>query len=145
MKSAGAIAADTADNIGSFTSTVESRKAPGPDDLSRTPDDEPSQPRLKNYPAKEQAGRKRCFKSAWYQLHPWLEYSQTADAAFCFACRHFQSSKAVEQAFTSTGFSNWKRAHEINSGLTQHDKCDSHLTAFVMWTQRRELKKKSCW
>jgi hypothetical protein len=111
--------------------------------LSATPDDGPSQPRLKNFPIKEQAGRKRCFRSAWYQTHSWLEYSQKTDAAFCFACRHFQSQcKDVEPAFTSVGFSNWKRAHENNAGLTQHEKCDSHLTAFVMWTQHRELKAK---
>ena len=146
MSTERAIDETTASFEAAETSTLSAviRKAPGPDDLSATPDNEPSQPRLKTFPTREQAGRSRSFRSAWYQTHPWLEYSQLADAAFCFACRHFLShDKDGETAFTSVGFNNWKRAHESNSGLTQHAKSDSHMTAIVMCTQYRELKDKN--
>ncbi|KAF7644298.1 hypothetical protein LDENG_00224430, partial [Lucifuga dentata] len=48
----------------------------GPPDISRCRDDAPVQPRLKLYPRTLMEDRRRSFKSEWYNIHPWLEYSK---------------------------------------------------------------------
>lgn len=119
-------------------------RSPGPSDLSSTPTDAPSQPILKLYPVKEQSGSKRSFRSVWFSLYPWLEYSQLRDAAFCFVCRHFPVlGKVTEAAYTSLGFNNWKKAHGTGCGFHQHAKCDNHVTSMIMWTEFKELKNRN--
>ncbi|KAH7690026.1 Ribonuclease H-like protein [Dioscorea alata] len=59
--------------------------------------------------------QKRSFQDAWFKQHPWLEYSITKDAAFCFWCYPFKrcrGSRMGEDAFTKMGFNNWKKALE---------------------------------
>jgi len=115
--------------------------APGPSDISSTPDSGPSQPVLRCYPVAEKAGRKRSFRPDWYNTYLWLEYSQACDAAFCFGCRHFPSfGKDAEPAFTSLGFRTWKKAHYSDSGFPKHAKCDFHVTAMVMWSEYKAMK-----
>ena len=64
-----------------------------------------------------------------------------SDAAFCFACRHFPSfGKDVEPAFTSVGFSNWKKAYYTDSGFLKHARCEFHVTAMVMWSEYKAMK-----
>jgi hypothetical protein len=116
-------------------------KAPGPGDLSSTPEEGPSQPTLRVYPVKEQTGRRRSFRSVWYMTYQWLEYSPTTDAAFCYACRHFPSnSKDSEPAFISTGYNNWKKAQTQESGFPKHSRSDSHAHSMIMWTEFKLLK-----
>lgn len=121
------------------------RKPPGPDDISQTPSDGPTQPRI-SFPAKDQ-DHKRSFQAAWYQRYTWLEYSESSNAAFCFACRHFLglASRAThaEKTFTSAGFSNWKKAHGKDGTLTKHRAADYHASAMVNWTAFRESEKVS--
>jgi len=126
----------------SGTSDRQPPTAPaGPNDLSSSPDDAPAQPLLKSYPVTEKLGRKRSFRSDWYKLHPWMEYSQQVDAAFCFACRHFPSfGKEAESAFTSTGFRNWKKANYTDAGFSVHAKGDFHKTAMIMWQEYKQMK-----
>ncbi|XP_042028087.1 zinc finger MYM-type protein 1-like [Salvia splendens] len=58
----------------------------------------------------------RSFQEVWYRKFPWLEYSESKDAAFCFWCYLFKQSdkggRYAVDAFTKTGFCNWKRALE---------------------------------
>ena len=98
-----------------------------PDDISKSCDELPSQPKLKNYPMNDQ---KRAFQSVWFNNRPWLEYSIVNDSCYCYYCRHFSSNKLnVGDAFISTGFNNWKRSLESNSGLVKHSSCQSHIIA----------------
>jgi hypothetical protein len=73
----------------SATSNAENtRKSPGPADLSQSPEDEPKEPELILFPRTKFGNKQRQFSSAWYKLYPtWLEYSVLCDAAFCFVCR----------------------------------------------------------
>lgn len=60
-------------------------------------------------------------------------------AAFCFFCRHFGSSTSgaaagpsgghVSEAFSRTGYTNWKKALETKSGLPQHAESKAHVHA----------------
>jgi hypothetical protein len=123
---------------------MEEEKSLGPGDLSTSPKDGPFQPILQAYPSKEQTGRKRSFRADWFRQHPWLEYSVMADAVFCFACRHFPlCDKSTEPAFTSGGFSNWKKAHGAGVGFLKHENCDVHNNAMIMWTEYKSLKSRN--
>ncbi|KAH7670424.1 Ribonuclease H-like protein [Dioscorea alata] len=75
----------------------------------------PCQPTGHKFPQKDYGKQKRSFQDAWFKQHPWLEYSITKDAAFCFWCYLFKPSKGSrmgEDAFTKMGFNNWKKALE---------------------------------
>lgn len=136
-----AVTAPSTQPVKSSGLSVGCKPAPGPIDLSSTPDDGPSQPVLKSYPETEKSGRKRSFRAEWYQLYPWIEYSQIADASFCFACRHFPVfGKDAEPAFISVGFKNWKKAHYSDAGFPKHVKCDFHMSAMVMWQEYKQMK-----
>ena len=113
-------------------------KPPGPDDLSATPSDGPRQPILKEYPYTVIGEKRRAFNSSWYKQYPWLEYSLTSDAAFCFACRHFAVSG--ETRFTVDGWTNWKKASYSDSGFSLHNTCDSHLNSMIFWCEYNNIK-----
>jgi len=118
----------------SDASDTQPPTAPGPNDLSANPDDGPAQPLLKSYPVTEKLGRKRSFRSDWYKLHPWMEYSQQVDAVFSYACRHFPPcGKEAEPVFTATGFRNWKKANYTDVGFSVHAKGDFHKTAMMAY------------
>jgi hypothetical protein len=87
------------------------------------------------YPTKLQSGANWSFHSEWYARYDWLEYSQEADAAFCFACRHFSTANSgySEMAFTTNGYSNWKKAHSTDKGFAAHMKSPGHVQAYVAW------------
>ena len=59
---------------------------------------------------------KRSFQWQWFNRWSWLHYDEDGDLAFCFTCvvayqaKHLQSTHSLEQAFISTGLSNWKDA-----------------------------------
>ncbi|XP_050961250.1 uncharacterized protein LOC127162484 [Labeo rohita] len=65
------------------------RRVPGPTDISQSRAEQPKQPHLKIFPRTYQGDRRRCFSKDWYNTHKWLEYSQSKDSAYCYACRHF--------------------------------------------------------
>ncbi|KAH7663595.1 Ribonuclease H-like protein [Dioscorea alata] len=76
----------------------------------------PCQPVGHNFPRKQQGKDLRSFKELWFQKFDWLEYSVEKDAAYCFYCYLFKqprSDKLGIDAFTKTGFSNWKKAMEV--------------------------------
>lgn len=51
----------------------------------------------------------RSFQSSWFEKFKWLEYSISSDKCFCYACRFFGLGQTTD-AFTKTGFSDWKHA-----------------------------------
>ena len=76
----------------------------------------PCQPIGHVYPKKTQSGRERNFRDAWFQKYPWLEYSVSKDAAFCFYCYLFKQPRPDNfgvEGFTNKGVSNWKNATQI--------------------------------
>jgi len=52
-------------------------------DLSSTCDKSAVQPVI-NFPRTVISGKHRCFQSSWYSKYPWLEYSITLNAVFCY-------------------------------------------------------------
>jgi hypothetical protein len=52
----------------------------------------PMQPVSKNYPKNDELAKQQdtCrFVAKWFEEFPMLEYSETIDKAYCFACRLF--------------------------------------------------------
>ncbi len=75
-----------------------------PDDISKSCNDLPVQPKLTTYPINAQ---KRSFQSSWYKERSWLEYSIKNDMCYCYYCRHFSCNRLITRdAFTTTGFNN---------------------------------------
>jgi hypothetical protein len=50
----------------------------------------PCQPKGHAYPKRKICGRNRSFHDKWFTNRPWLEYSVSKDAAFCFYCYLFK-------------------------------------------------------
>ncbi|XP_076841026.1 zinc finger MYM-type protein 1-like [Brachyhypopomus gauderio] len=115
------------ENICASTST-------GPSDISKCKEDPPMQPDLKLFPRTLMGDRRRSFKSAWYHIHPWLEYSQHLDSAYCYACRHFSPPNSPDTVFDSpVGFKNWKKATYKEAGFALHARSERHKQAMVTW------------
>ena len=66
---------------------------------------------------KIQSGRQRSFLESWFKKYPWLEYSVSRRAAFCFYCYLFKQPRRGDNfggdAFTTEGVCNWKNATQI--------------------------------
>ena len=104
--------------------------------VNTTPPNEPFQPANFNYPARTYGNdkRERYFQSSWFVKFPWLHYDAHIDKAFCFTCmnairKNMISSTKSEDAFTATGFSNWKKALQKNQGFAKHENSDCHSEA----------------
>lgn len=120
--------------------------SPGPKDLSQLPSDGATQPILRCYPHHVIGKKQRRFASEWFKSYSWLEYSQSADAAFCFPCRHFHSDQNKSEVFTVIGFRAWNRATGKNpkrNTFLQHKNSDDHLTAVVMCESFKSLSGKN--
>ncbi|XP_074974011.1 zinc finger MYM-type protein 1-like [Caretta caretta] len=69
---------------------------------------------------------------------PWLMYSKTQNAPYCFCCKLFQSN--VPATLGSTGTKDWKN---LSRNLACHEKAANHQRAFHRWKElemRRRLK-----
>lgn len=117
-------------------------------DISRSKDEEPVQPCLARFPRTPFGKFTRSFNSFWYKDNPWLEYSVSQNASYCFACRHFCLPSSTESSFTSEfGFSNWKKALFKDSGFKRHSRSDQHANAMNAWAEykrSRESEKSIC-
>lgn len=72
----------------------------------------------------------------WYSIHKWLEYSQSKDSAYCYACRHFSLPSSGDSVFTSEeGFKHWKKATFKDGGLLGHAKSEAHTNAMLAWAE----------
>ncbi|CAF0967838.1 unnamed protein product [Rotaria sp. Silwood1] len=98
-----------------------------PEDISKSCNDHPRQPKLRSYPSNFQ----NCsFQSNWFVNRNWLEYSVKNDRIYCFNCRHFRSYKTnIGDAFTTCGYNNCKDALESGSGLHKHEQSQAHVIA----------------
>ena len=77
-----------------------------PNDIAHSCDDKPFQPLLKSFQKTRIGDRNRSFAVHWYQSYPFIEYSITQDAVYCFCCRMFPSTSGyVDTIFTTVGFS----------------------------------------
>ena len=103
--------------------------------LTDLEENSPAQPHIE-FPIKAD---KRSFNNAWYKMFPWIEYSISVDAAFCYPCRKFLPINLgdAETAFTVDGFRNWKNELKQNRGLKKHDTCQSHNMANALWLERK--------
>ncbi|KAL6504652.1 hypothetical protein OROHE_023410 [Orobanche hederae] len=100
----------------------------------------PLQPALSVFPKSGSETHKRSFQTSWFRLYPWIEYSKTLDAAFCFPCFLFNKPSRLgyygQQAFTIDGFRNWKKVGGKKCALLMHmgDECTSfHNVAQKGW------------
>ncbi|CAF1049490.1 unnamed protein product [Adineta steineri] len=99
----------------------------------------PMQPVLKDYPKNVilAAQNATCkFASKWFNEYPMLEYSQTTDKVYCFACRLFYKgpgSEKVDLAWIKTGVQSWSkmkgRGKDRKGKLDQHFTSSSHLAS----------------
>lgn len=93
---------------------------------------------MQTFPKSIQGAAKRSFHSEWYKAYTWLEYSQSKDAAYCFACRLFSLPNAASSVFTSVnGYSNWKKATFKDSGFSLHAKSD--INAMTAWLENKRM------
>ena len=76
----------------------------------------PYQPRNIQYPYKGPKNHHCSFQSLWFESHSnWLEYSPSIDAICCLPSYLFgkqPTSHPELDAFTKTGFSNWKKVND---------------------------------
>nr|XP_054607093.1 zinc finger MYM-type protein 1-like [Nothobranchius furzeri] len=135
---------------GSDSGNTESETSPnissraGPHDISKSWCEGPAQPKLQSFPKTFQGGARRSFHSDWYKSHPWLEYSQLNNSAYCFACRHFSLPDAPRTVFTSLeGYQNWKKAKMKDSGFCSHARSESHVNAMFAWTENKKTMDKN--
>lgn len=125
---------DTHSNTGDKSQQVPRPMAPTPpSDLG---DEEPLQV-MCLYPSRSfsGSGNSRSFSSSWFKNRDWLEYSVERDAAFCYACRKFGSA-GTDDAFTTTGYNNWRHALVQNKGLKRHESSKEHMSAVMLWKER---------
>ena len=107
--------------------------------LSMSKECGPNQPILAKYPLSKAGKQNRAFSVTAYKLFPFVEYSVTADAVFCFPCRMFPSKSGnAESTFTMKGFRIWKKLH---SNLKTHEKTESHTESMSYWLNWQNTEK----
>lgn len=73
--------------------------------------------------------RKRSFVQSWYKQFPWIHLCCTKYKVYCFHCKCAYDSSAkvasskADQAFTTVGISNWKKAVER---FKEHESSHAH-------------------
>ena len=78
----------------------------------------------------------RSFQASWYSMHSWFEYSRERDSVYCFCCRLFKApGMAVDPAFTSVGFRDWKQACGRKGGFASNSCSWTHKALALMWQQ----------
>ncbi|XP_061961550.1 uncharacterized protein LOC133682280 [Populus nigra] len=81
----------------------------------------PYQPKLVEYPRTESGRQYHRFQYTWFDQFPWLEYSPSKDAIFCFPCFIFENKVPRYLTFTTEGFRSWKRVNDgVRCALLMH-------------------------
>ena len=57
------------------------------------------------------------------------------DSAYCYTCRIFAISAKKSDAFTHTGFRDWKHATGQNGSLAKRDSSYTHRQAMLSWAE----------
>ncbi|KAL7379973.1 hypothetical protein ABVT39_009419 [Epinephelus coioides] len=113
-------------------------------DVSKSRCEVPVQPNRESFPKTLQGGARRSFRSDWYKSHPCLEYLQSKDGAYCFACGHFSLPDAPRTVFTSfEGYRNWRKATMKDSGFCSHAQSEGHVNAMFAWTKNKKIMAKN--
>ncbi|KAK1390894.1 hypothetical protein POM88_019072 [Heracleum sosnowskyi] len=91
----------------------------------------PCQPKDYVFPQTLFGKNPRRFNVKWFETwRPWLEYSVSKDAAFCFICYLFKSENtAGGDAFVGEGFKCWNRLGTIRDHVGKY--MSSHNNAVV--------------
>ena len=84
-----------------------------------------------SFPLRTFGKQQRGFNTSWYKTFPWLHYQEGSDSVLCFYClvadkRGLKISGYMDEMFTNTGFSNWKKAIEK---FEKHQTSKSHREA----------------
>jgi hypothetical protein len=104
--------------------------------LSTTYRDGPRQPVLLSYKQTLICSKLRSFGSHWYLRYPFVEYSESHDAVYCFVCRHFPPKCGnADKQFVETGCRNWKK---LGDKLQKHVESGSHPEAAAQWSAAKE-------
>ena len=107
----------------------------------------PNQPTDFSFPIRIQNGKGRSFQSSWFKTFDWLRYDEEKDAAFCFTCLKAVETKSLStkslsqsDAFTKSGFGNWKNALTKGDsnmkgakGLYMHNESQSPVEAHLRY------------
>ena len=81
----------------------------------------PYQPKLAEYPRTESGRQYHRFQYTWFDQFPWLEYSPSKDAMFCFPCFIFENKVPRHLTFTTEGFRSLKRVNDgVRCALLMH-------------------------
>jgi hypothetical protein len=97
----------------------------------------PYQPRKLQFPARVVGKQKRSFRSAWFDLYPWLEWNPNTEAVLCHRCKVARKvglitfSHCGDGSFSITGFRNWKHALER---FKEHEQSSTHKEAVLKWS-----------
>ena len=83
------------------------------------------------YPNKQYGGRgrKRAVQKSWLEAYGWLEWSQEANALFCYPCWIFNSKRDNE--WIKGGHSNFKKCTGAEGSLVKHANSLDHKAAEV--------------
>lgn len=77
-------------------------------------------------------GRTLSFRQSWFDSYSWLHYKASVSGVVCFYCEKaehlglFELSRNREDAFTTVGFRNWKKALQR---FQEHAQSRSHQFA----------------
>lgn len=85
----------------------------------------------------------RSFQPRWVETYDWIEYSENADAVFCFVCRQFGKTTSKDDVLMKTGFRSWKIALQKNKGLDKHNTSSQHIANMVSWKEKEARRKTS--
>ena len=121
--SKGPEAASLSDPLSSCSSLV---------DISKEKSHHPVQPVIQ-FPKSMFGSVGRAFQSRWYSVYPWLDYSVSHDAAFCYPCRHFHN--CPDHTFTIAGFRDWKHVLGNKGVLSIHGSSAMHTKAMLNWNE----------
>lgn len=95
--------------------------------------------KLFKFPFTGEGKDRRSFQLKWIQEFPWIEYSVSRDAAFCYVCRKFafgNTSNNCDTTFTIKGFDSWKNALGENKGFRKHQNSKTHTNAAKCFKER---------
>ena len=103
------------------------------------------QPQNFKYPKRKfGSGLDRSLNPSWYKLYPWLHYDVKTDVVLCEVCvsqrkkGNLTLSTKKEDAFISTGFSNWKKTLEK---FRKHQESSCHRKTVSMSSIRETNEK----
>ena len=89
---------------------------------------------------KTQGKQSRVFQKIWFADYKWLSFCTTCNVVFCYYCRTMTSqgkltlSKKCDEAFSSRGYDNWKKAIEK---FKEHEKSQGHREACMKYRSQK--------